>query len=346
MGIWVFDSASSPTNAHLFQVLMDPGWFMDWGQLHVTARTISAEIYSDTCCSGYAYEYPATWKWNGTRYVGNPAVYTGPSPLRLSISHPVGVAHLGHLVRYRLTVSDVGLLPVSELQPFVSGLVPEQPLLRCELGCNPGTLEPGESEHMVWAGPAITAPLFGEIFDTVGNISTGNMKLIVTKGIAPLRLSVGAGSLLNEVAVPLSACARDSLSLRARRGSASEVGQAVVMVFKNVGEKPCFLYGYPTVHLLGGSRAVTVAGSPSDHVGPPEPDVSLPVRLSPGGSASSTLLYTTGRSCDPVVASTLEVTVRGVRRRFLASAAVTICNGPYDLNGTTTMKAGIAQGGY
>ncbi len=348
MGVWVFDSASSPTTAHLFQVLMDPGWFMNWSQLHFTARTISAEIYSDTCCSGYAYEYQATWTWDGTRYIGNPAAYTGPSPLRLSLSDPVGVARLGQLVRFRLTVSNVGVLPVSQLQPFASGLVPGQPLLRCELGCDQGTLDPGKSEHTVWAGPATTAPLLGEIFDVVGNIPARNMKLVVTKGVVPLPLSIGADSFLSEVSVAVIACPRDSLSLRTHRGSATEEGQAVVMVFKNVGENPCFLYGYPTVDLLGGSRAVTIAGTPQDHVGPPEPDVSPPVRLPPGGYASSTLLYTTrgSQSCQAVVASMLEVTLKDVQRHFSARAAVTICTGLYYLNGTTVMKAGSAQGSY
>ena len=352
-GLWAFDSASSPSSAHLLQVLMDPNWFMRWDHMRVTGRFISAQIYSDTCCGfGYEYQYRATWRWNGKRYVGSPAAYTGFSPLRLRVSNSAGPAHLGERVRFTVSVSDDGPLRVSGVGVYFSAFGSGELGGGCQPRCAVGTLAPGQSERVTWSGRVGTAPFFGESFFAEGYVPARHMKVLASKGVAVPPLSVGSANVTVEMPVTVSACPYGSLKARAYQGTGDDedqtFSQAVVMVFKNVDSRPCLLYGYPTATLLARSRVVVADDTPHGELGRPEPNISEPIRLAPGGRASSTLIDTTDAwdACDPVTASALQVALLGVKDLFTVTASLTICDGPASRYMTTAVRAGVKQTSY
>jgi hypothetical protein len=197
-----------------------------------------------------------------------------------------------------------------------------------------------------------TAPFFGESFFAEGYVPARHMKVFTSKGVVVPPLSVGSANVTVEKPVTVSACPYGSLKARAYQGTGDDedqtFSQAVVMVFKNIGSRPCLLYGYPTATLLARSRAVIADDTPHGELGRPEPNISEPIRLAPGGRASSTLIDTTDAwdACDPVTASALQVALLGVKDLFTVTASLTICDGPASRYMTTAVRAGVKQTSY
>lgn len=355
--LWLFNTASSPTDAHLMQRLLAPGWFMELGNVHAGGQQISAEVDQDMggCCFSYRYGYKATWRWDDNHYVGEPAQYTGPSPLQVTVSHSRAAVRLGQRPTFsirvrndsRLTVSDVEVAPGPSLAKGVN--------LKCwQSACPLGTLHPGQTGRITWSAAANTAPVFAATFAAGGNVPTRGLNIVVTPGAhvhlgrrLP-QLSISSASATAEMSVTIHTCIAQNLLFRLRRGLPSNGSQALVLVFANTGKGACYLYGYPTVKISGGSRGVKVTNTSPNWIGLPRPNVSEPVRLPSGGQSSSTLFYTTGsgKTCDPLAGTDVIVRLVNVKGHFEGHRSIDICANPGDLRVTTEMTRGTREGSY
>jgi hypothetical protein len=135
VGFFVYDGATSTTNAHLFEVLLDPDLDRQANSFTLNGSTISMtqDAYSSgkvpRCCPDL--ESAVQWNWVDGTYQGIPAAAVGTAPLGITVMPSSPTAKVGDNIIYTVAVENHGLVPVTDVH-----VIPEPTLLPCSGDCH------------------------------------------------------------------------------------------------------------------------------------------------------------------------------------------------------------------
>jgi len=175
-GLYVYDRATSITQAHLFQTLVDPSLERQSYSFTVSGSTISMReaAYSSwnnvpQCCPDL--DFTVKWTWVNQRYVGSPSATSELNPLRVTVTSTSPSANVGSTVGYTVSVADSGATPVSNVQ--VDLVLPLPP---CSgEGCGAGQYA------LAWESGSPSCsndPSFGEIVCRLADLSPGSSGVV------------------------------------------------------------------------------------------------------------------------------------------------------------------------